>query len=252
MLPPRVLPPTSSRVTPHRRDECPPPPAHASCAASAVPWPRCWPRCWSRSLIGPLAQLAPSHGRARRPDGRVGLDRPADPPRPSRVRDLGALPGSDARSSGLRPKIADALAVPGVVGLSVRFPWNAVDLRGRRSAPDPAHRERRIASGRARAVAPVHGRYLHPGAGVPRRGVVLPRGRSAGPAGVRQQHRRHAVFVGAYESTCTSSPPGRARTTYDCSTCRGTARTGPSSTTAPPCARPAATPRGSGSGATGS
>ena len=37
---------------------------------------------------------------------------------------------SAAALSRMRPQIEDALALPGVVGFSVRFPWNAADLTG--------------------------------------------------------------------------------------------------------------------------
>ncbi len=100
----------------------------------------------------------------------------------------------------LRPQIEDALAVPGVVGLSVRFPWNAVDLRGdRRSHPilrtanKIAKSQHKELSLRFMAGSYTPGRVFRAGASYYRYGgdkVPLPFDNNTG---------RHAVFVKAYK-----------------------------------------------------
>jgi hypothetical protein len=61
---------------------------------------------------------------------------------------------SSARSlEVLRPKIEDALSLPGVVGLSIRFPWNAVDLRGHRKNHPILRVANQIATSQGKALS---------------------------------------------------------------------------------------------------
>lgn len=55
--------------------------------------------------------------------------------------------------NSLRPKIEDALALPGVVGFSVRFPWDAADISGTATTHPILDKAREIASGKSKKLA---------------------------------------------------------------------------------------------------
>ena len=53
----------------------------------------------------------------------------------------------------LSPQIKDALALPGVAGLSVRFPWDAVDLRGDRKSHPILRKAKQLARSQDKALS---------------------------------------------------------------------------------------------------
>ena len=183
--------------------------------------------------------IGPSPSSRRRtpgpPPGRVRLGRPADRSGPIRLWDLGALPGLDARTSGLRPQIADALALPGVVGLPSGFPGRPPTSLGTRSRTRSSHRP----GDRDRAGKALSIRFMA-GAHTPDRVF------DAGASHYRVGGKGPPPLDNGTGRTRCSSTPTRLRhkladwsgqTAYAYCTCRGSARTGPSSTTAEPCGR---------------
>ena len=162
---------------------------------------------------------------------------------------------SDARSlRTLRPQIEDALSLPGVVGLSVRFPWDAADIRGSKKSHPILRTARQIARSQGKALSIRFMAGTHTPDRVFRAGAAYYNvGAAPGAAAVRQRHRpARRVPPGLREVRRQARRAGRASTTSGCSTSRGTARTGPSSTTGRRCVPHRATASGSGSRATGS
>jgi hypothetical protein len=107
---------------------------------------------------------------------------------------------SSARSlKALRPKIEDALSLPGVVGLSVRFPWNAADIRGHHRSHPILRVAHKIAKSQGKALSvrflagsSTPARVFRAGASYYKVGghkVPLPFDNATG---------RHAVFLKAY------------------------------------------------------
>lgn len=151
-------------------------------------------------LIGPLAQLAPSYAG---PAAQVGSTSTGQQTALARsVCGTWVLyQVSDARSLRiLRPKIANALALPGVVGLSVRFPWEAVDLRGREKSHPILRTARRIASRAGKGLSIRFMAGTHTPERVFRAGASYYRvGGQRAPLAFDNGTGRHAVFVRAYE-----------------------------------------------------
>ena len=151
-------------------------------------------------LIGPLAQLAPSYAG---PAAQVGSTSSGQQTALARsVCGTWVLyQVSDARSLRiLRPKIANALALPGVVGLSVRFPWKAVDLRGREKSHPILRTARKIASRAGKGLSIRFMAGTHTPERVFRAGASYYRvGGQRAPLAFDNGTGRHAVFVRAYE-----------------------------------------------------
>ena len=60
---------------------------------------------------------------------------------------------SEADLDRLRPKIEAALALPGVTGFSVRFPWSAADITGSATSAPILEKARQIAQGKGKALS---------------------------------------------------------------------------------------------------
>ena len=197
-----------------------------------------------------LASLAPAYAAAPAREAaarRLRLRGPGDRTGAGRLWHVGALPGAERRRPD-SPAAADRgrLSLPGVVGFSVRFPWDAADITGSATSHPILDTARDIAKSQGKALsirfmagAHTPDRVFDAGAAYYRSGakVPLPWDNATGD---------HQVFLAAYDAYVGKLVDWSEATRYACCTCRGTARTGPSSTTVRRSVTPTATPRTSG------
>lgn len=112
---------------------------------------------------------------------------------------------SRAELDRLAPQIKDALALPGVVGLSVRFPWDAVDLTGDRRSHPVLRKSLRLAKSQDKALSV---RFMA-GAHTPDRvfdagaAYYLTDGGARVPLPWDNATGDHQVFLNAYERYAT-------------------------------------------------
>ena len=218
-----------------------------------------------RARLGPGHRRPRTRRRTRRPTPTPDPTGPSPTPAPTPthralaeqgLRHLGAPPGLQrhrarpaAPADRGRPEPARCRRLLGPLPVGRRRHQRHPD-----HDPDPGEGQGDRGQPGQAAVHPVHGRRAHPARGsstrvrrtTPTRAVARSRSRGTTPPA---------------PTTCSSPPttptwassrPGRGPTVSRCCTCPGTARTGPSSTTARRSARPPATPRTSGCRVTGS